>query len=117
MPSPQPSKPPLARLVQGSKHPVAVYNELNGQPIGRTQLRPERDCVMFRIAWTLMLLAVSGANADEVHSRLNDRAVGLFDDGAGYATPAKFAGQCQTHGAGADNQNIGPHSLARRSTY
>jgi hypothetical protein len=49
----------------GLQEPVAVYNEHDGQPIGRPQLRPERERVVFRIAWTLMLLAVSGANADE----------------------------------------------------
>ncbi len=45
-----------------------------------------------------------GADADEVHARLIDRAVGLLDQGARNAAPAEIAGKREPDRAAADDQ-------------
>ena len=45
-----------------------------------------------------------GADADEVHARLVDRAVGLLDQGATDAAPAEIAGKREPDRAAADDQ-------------
>src|SRR6185295_8078143 len=46
-----------------------------------------------------------GADADEVHLRLLDGAVGLLDQRARHAAPAKLARERQADRPAADNQN------------
>ena len=54
-----------------------------------------------------------GADADEVHLRLLDGAVGLLDQGAGHAAPAELAGEREADRPAADDQ----HRRARTHLY
>src|SRR5207342_845556 len=58
-----------------------------------------------------------GADADQVHLRLLDRAVGLLDQGAGHAAPAKLARERQAHRSAADDQHRHAHLYLRSMAW
>src|SRR5262249_9446842 len=51
-----------------------------------------------------------GAHPDEIHLGVIDAAVGLFDDGAGVATPAKIAGKRKPDWTGTDDEDRNGHA-------